>query len=515
MLKLRELRRVVAILDRELRGTRPLRARVAGLGDLLLTLRDGAGQRRQLLVSAEPGRGRIGLVDGPPPPRGSAVHPFAALVRARLAPTRLERAGLRGADRLAALDFEAAADRFTLLLALMGPRSNVYLLDAADRVLGALRPPAKTRSDLVVGATWSPPPSSPPSEGEDRFAGCGDEALCAAIETHYRIQAAGQERRELAQRLERALGRARRALDRQAEAVAADAGGGEEAAALRRCGELLKGALASLRPGQRESRLRDYETGREIDIELDPALSPGDQMRDFFRRARKAERRAARAVVAAAELEERDRALTALEARYAAVAEGEDAADDLGRLAAEAPVQHLLRRYAPPKPAASGVPAPAGRGGSRGRASHPFRVGRRELPRRLWPRRYRSSDGLEIWVGRSDEGNDLLSTRLARGKDLFLHLDTGPSSHVVLRCGGRPDPPSESLLEASELAVHFSKQRATRRATVLVAPIASVRKPRGAKPGLVTVQGGRTLVLRRDPARLARILAARIEEEEG
>src|SRR5881409_3443510 len=54
---------------------------------------------------------------------------------------------------------------------------------------------------------------------------------------------------------------------------------------------------------------------------------------------------------------------------------------------------------------------------------------------------YRSTDGLEIWVGRSDEGNDYMTTRLARGNDLFFHLEGAPGSHVILRTEGRADPP--------------------------------------------------------------------------
>ena len=133
-------------------------------------------------------------------------------------------------------------------------------------------------------------------------------------------------------------------------------------------------------------------------------------------------------------------------------------------------------------------------------------------PRRLHPRRYRSADGLEIWVGRSDEGNDHLSTRLARGRDLFFHLDGAPGSHVVLRTEGRLDPPSESLVDACELAVHFSKGKHAGRADVHIVPIKNVKKPKGAKRGLVYVSGGRTLHLRREPARLERLLASRIDE---
>ena len=128
------------------------------------------------------------------------------------------------------------------------------------------------------------------------------------------------------------------------------------------------------------------------------------------------------------------------------------------------------------------------------------------------PRRYQTTGGLEIWVGRSAAGNDHLSLRLARGKDLFFHLDGAPGSHVVLRTEGRSDPPAEAVLDACELAVHYSKFKNATRADVHAVPIANVRKPKGSKPGLVTVHGGKTIHLRRMESRLERILAARVEE---
>ena len=127
-------------------------------------------------------------------------------------------------------------------------------------------------------------------------------------------------------------------------------------------------------------------------------------------------------------------------------------------------------------------------------------------------KRYRSTDGLEIWVGRSDEGNDYMTTRLARGNDLFFHLEGAPGSHVILRTEGRADPPAASVLEACELAVHHSRQKGATRADVHVSPVKNVRKPAGAKPGLVYVARGKTIHLRRDAKRLERVLAARIEE---
>jgi hypothetical protein len=208
-----------------------------------------------------------------------------------------------------------------------------------------------------------------------------------------------------------------------------------------------------------------------------------------------------RAQVELGALDVRREELESLRREFEAIAE-EDG-ETLDQFAARPPVQRLVTRFFP-KPAAS---APAKPRPAR------FKLGKREIPMRLAPKRYRTSDGLEVWVGKSDEGNDLLTTRLANGKDLFFHLEGSPGSHVVLRTEGRSEVPHESLLEASELAVHFSKQKKVTRAGVHVAAIKDVSKPKGAKPGLVYVHRGRTLQLRRDPARLERILGARIEED--
>jgi predicted ribosome quality control (RQC) complex YloA/Tae2 family protein len=245
----------------------------------------------------------------------------------------------------------------------------------------------------------------------------------------------------------------------------------------------------------------DFATGEPVEVALDPKLSPAENKDAYYRRAKKAERTALKAAQELAEAEERLAQLAALDARVAAA--GEDA-EALARLAQEPDLARLVERFAPQAPAASA-------GSEKPRRE--WRLGKKVLPTRLAPKVYRTADGLEIWVGKNDEGNDLLTTRLARGTDLFFHLEGNPGSHVILRTEGRgEDAPPESVLDAAELAVHFSKAKGATRASVHVAPIKHVSKPSGAKPGLVNVSRGKTIQLRREPARLERVLAARVEE---
>jgi len=252
-----------------------------------------------------------------------------------------------------------------------------------------------------------------------------------------------------------------------------------------------------VRRGASELVVADPETGEEVRIELDPALGPAQNLERIFQRQRKAVRGLARAGAMEDEMRAERARLAALEEELRLCSEDPER---LAELAARADVAPLVEREAQPPPK---------RSPTRDRSR---RIAGREVPGRLHPRRYPTSGDLEIWVGRSDEGNDFLTTRLASGRDLFFHVEATPGSHVILRTGGREDPPSEAVLDACELAVRFSKLRNADRVDVHVVPIKNVRKPRGAKPGLVVVHGGKTVRLRRSPERLARLLAARIEE---
>jgi predicted ribosome quality control (RQC) complex YloA/Tae2 family protein len=256
--------------------------------------------------------------------------------------------------------------------------------------------------------------------------------------------------------------------------------------------------LHSIKPGARKAVATDYATGEVIEIPLDPKISPAANLASYFSRYHK-ESRGVRMI---------QQQLENLAASCAELEKTEEELDDilkkeppdveaLDDLASQPGIRRLINRYSPTRKYREAPARP---------------LQKKELPARLLPKRYRTEDGLEIWVGRSDEGNDYLTTRLARGNDLFFHLEGYPGSHVVLRTEGRANLPSRSLLDACELAVHFSKQKSAGNADVHVAPIKEVKKPKGAKPGLVYVRRGKTIHLRRDPKRLQNILAARLDE---
>jgi predicted ribosome quality control (RQC) complex YloA/Tae2 family protein len=491
MLSLSELRRAAAAVETQLAGARLERVVQRETFELELGFSGGAA-RAALLLSCRPRTARVALRTAPDaaPP---APPPFAQYLRANLAGARLAAARVRDDDRILSLAWDGAEGRSELLLQLLGPRSNVYLLDAAGRLVLSMRPLEETRRDLAGGAPWQAPKSAPPPAGADRFADVADADLLAAIEAHYAAAESGAAQDDLRRRLARAGEKQRSALAKKEKLLRGDLAESGGAAELGRRGELLKGVLASVPPRARSVEARDYATGETVVIELDPALSAAANLEALFKRQKKAERQALRAAQEIGALEART---AELDRQAAELAAQDEAA--LPALAERPEWKRLLDRYAP-------APQPPPR-------ARPDRPKRSDVPTRLEPRRYRSSDGLEIWVGKNDDGNDRLTTRLARGKDLFFHVEGSPGSHVVLRTEGREDAPPESLLEAGELAVHFSSAKNAGRADVHVAAIKDVSKPKGSKPGLVHVHRGRTLHLRRDPKRLERVLAARIDE---
>ncbi|RYD04629.1 hypothetical protein N752_14755 [Desulforamulus aquiferis] len=96
-------------------------------------------------------------------------------------------------------------------------------------------------------------------------------------------------------------------------------------------------------------------------------------------------------------------------------------------------------------------------------------------------------------MGKNNKQNDYLTLRLARDEDIWLHTKDIPGSHVIIRCQANPDVPDQTLLEAASLAAWFSKARQSGKVPVDYTQRRNVRKPRGAKPGMVIYDNQRTL----------------------
>ncbi|MEZ4376364.1 MAG: NFACT RNA binding domain-containing protein [Polyangiaceae bacterium] len=103
--------------------------------------------------------------------------------------------------------------------------------------------------------------------------------------------------------------------------------------------------------------------------------------------------------------------------------------------------------------------------------------------------------GFSILVGRGDAENDELSFRVAKQRDIWLHVGGGtPGSHVVIqRPESGEEPPRDVLEYAAKLAAWFSKARNAKRVEVHYCPASHVKKPRGAPRGLVQLSSFKSI----------------------
>ena len=224
---------------------------------------------------------------------------------------------------------------------------------------------------------------------------------------------------------------------------------------LRVCGELITANLYRMEKGQSTLRAQNYyeEGCPEMDIPLDPLLTPQQNAAKYFKRyskAKTAEKYLSEQMAAARR--ERDWLESVL--------------DELSRAETEqdfADIRRELREAGHIRGGVSGKREPR-RGPSR-------------------PRAFRSSGGLRILVGRSNTQNDQL-VREAFKSDYWFHTQRIHGSHVILCAEGR-EPDERSMTEAAMLAAWFSQGREGGQVAVDYTQVKNVKKPAGARPGMV------------------------------
>lgn len=101
------------------------------------------------------------------------------------------------------------------------------------------------------------------------------------------------------------------------------------------------------------------------------------------------------------------------------------------------------------------------------------------------PMHFISSDGFDIYVGKNNTQNDYLTLRFANQQDIWFHTKKIHGSHVIIKLGIDKDVPKTTMLEAATLAAYYSKARESSQVPVDYTTVKNVKKPNGAKPGMV------------------------------
>ena len=111
---------------------------------------------------------------------------------------------------------------------------------------------------------------------------------------------------------------------------------------------------------------------------------------------------------------------------------------------------------------------------------------------RLQLKRYESTDGFGIYVGRNNRQNEELTFKLAAKNDIWLHAQKVHGSHVIIAANGKPVP-DDTITEAAQLAAYYSEASQGANVPVDVTPVKQIKKPNGGKPGMVIYHTYRTV----------------------
>jgi predicted ribosome quality control (RQC) complex YloA/Tae2 family protein len=368
--------------------------------------------------------------------------------------------------------------RYRMALDVDGPRVNLSLVSEPDgAVLWAFHREERTEAGPVLPPGYRPPVVSDATPEASR------EALRARIADAFQA--------EFRSETERLLKGLAKTLERRAAGAEEDKRNAQEMQRDRRRAEILLASFGKIRRGASRVGLPDpfADSPRAtVEIDLDPSLSPDENATRLFQRAKKGERGERLADERAAEIR---RSLSGLE--------------ELRREAPELPPKELMGKIRNLYQAANidlsargdmrethlgrqAVAAPrAGRPGRGAPGAH----------KSLRPRTYVTSDGWEVWVGRSNTDNDLITHKLSNPHDFWFHVVGAPGSHVILRRPTRNSKPRPStLVEAAQIAAFFSKARKQTRVPVIYTERKFVSKPRKGKPGQALCTRERELIVR-------------------
>ncbi len=276
-----------------------------------------------------------------------------------------------------------------------------------------------------------------------------------------------------------------------------DLDGAKQAPVLRAFGEALLTYIRDVPARSAEVSLPDpHDPERKLAIPLDPALSVQANAARYFKRAARAERGLVEIPSRLAQAEATENSVEKAITRLQALAEEDPATQDEER------VQHdvdLAVGLIPEGLQASlGLEAAAPterRPATKTDGAKPKEV--RAPSAKLQPRRLITSEGWDVLIGRSNEGNDYLTMQMARPEDYWFHVHGAAGSHVVLRRGkGKNEPSKQTIEEVASWAAFYSKASTAGKGPVIYTRKKYVRKPRGSKPGLVTCEREKSVMVR-------------------
>ena len=233
-------------------------------------------------------------------------------------------------------------------------------------------------------------------------------------------------------------------------------------------GDLIMSNIYYLQKGEERARLQNYYSpeGEFIEIPMDTRLSPSANAQKYYKQYNKSKNALIKINV---QIEENRNEIMYLETQL----------DNLDKCTEELELEEIRTElaeqgYIKSRKAANNKKAKASK-----------------------PMRFISTNGFEIYVGKNNAQNDYLTLKFAVNQDLWFHTKDIPGSHVIIKTEGK-EVDEETLLEAANLAAFYSKGRMSSKVPVDYTRRKNVKKPNGAKPGMVIYENNLTIYITPD-----------------
>lgn len=237
---------------------------------------------------------------------------------------------------------------------------------------------------------------------------------------------------------------------------------GEQMEKCRLYGELLTANLHSLKSGTDTAAVDNYyaDPVERIAIPLDRQLTPGENAQRYYKKYQKLKAARDMAIV--------QREQTLSELNYL-----EGQLDNLTKCTAENELSELIEEL----------------------KDHGYikrdKGGKKKMKLAASkPMHFVSSTGADIYVGKNNRQNDELTLRFASPNDIWMHTKNIPGSHVIVK--GASEQDTATMTEAALLAAYYSRARGSENVAVDYTPRKYVKKPAGAKPGMVIYTTNKT-----------------------
>lgn len=301
----------------------------------------------------------------------------------------------------------------------------------------------------------------------------GFNSPCRLLDEFYGAAAKQDRMKQRARDLLKTVNTAYERVSRKLELQKKELSDCAEREVFRVTGDLVNANIYRLEKGMTRCVLEDFYTGESREIALDARLTPAQNAQKYYNEYRKldtAEKKLTELIKKGAEEQ------SYLDSVLDSVQRAENDSE-LAEIRRELREQGYLR-------AQKGDDRPS-----------------KKLSE---PMKFRSTEGFEILVGRNNRQNDLLTLKTAKATDIWLHTKDIAGSHIIIRTNGQ-DPSEQTIVEAAMLAAFHSKGKSGSGVPVDYVAVKFVKKPAGAKPGMVIFTNNKTLYVTPDESVVERL----------